>query len=569
MKFPLIFALLSLTIFKAFSQGIHEKYVIHEPSNCYTDRYGNIYKVKENVYCHYHPFRDGLALVQINGKYGYIDTSFNFVISPVYNYATYFSNGLTFVNYCSGWQKCSRYFINKNGKILKTIEFDDARGFSEGLAPVKKNDLWGYLAAPVYSLNKAKLVIDFQYDMARNFSDGLAYVTKKDKRGFINAKGKWQIILPDSMECSDFHDGLCSARNKNTGISGYMNKEGTMTIPSWFNIARDFENGLAVVIFEVDKKAPANKYRNFYYLFLDTKGNFVSDTFRFIEKISDYVYKVRIGNIYTHNYFSVSTRKLLSERLVYDEFSEGLAPVENNGKWGFINLSGELIIPCEYDTVLAHRNGCIPVKKNGKWGFINNYEGKLLETPTTYDSVRPVSEERGLVKSGGYWSFTDRKGNTAIPQKFIQAQSFLKGISFVRDMDTNCYIIDTHGNILRSKVKCKNFLGPVITFRQNTWDYDTIAENTIATCSFVFYNTGDEPLLVMNVQTSCGCLCPSWSREPVLPGDSSEIKLTFNSSGFGGRQFHKSVTVTCNQQEKGQNRMIVLFVKGYVRAGKK
>ena len=55
---------------------------------------------------------------------------------------------------------------------------------------------------------------------------------------------------------------------------------------------------------------------------------------------------------------------------VYD-FSEGLAGVETNDKWGFVNKSGKEVIPCKYDDVYDFSEGLAGVKMNGKWGFVN------------------------------------------------------------------------------------------------------------------------------------------------------------------------------------------------------
>ena len=58
-------------------------------------------------------------------------------------------------------------------------------------------------------------------------------------------------------------------------------------------------------------------------------------------------------------------------------FTDGLARVEQNGKWGFINTKGEVVIPCIYDFAWAFSEGLAEVKQNGK-GSIINKEGKVI-----------------------------------------------------------------------------------------------------------------------------------------------------------------------------------------------
>jgi hypothetical protein len=67
---------------------------------------------------------------------------------------------------------------------------------------------------------------------------------------------------------------------------------------------------------------------------------------------------------------------------VYDEigpFSEGLAPVEVNGKWGFIDTKGNMVIPAVYDSAGSFSEGLAQVKVNGKWGYIDKRNIKYWE----------------------------------------------------------------------------------------------------------------------------------------------------------------------------------------------
>ena len=78
--------------------------------------------------------------------------------------------------------------------------------------------------------------------------------------------------------------------------------------------------------------------------------------------------------------------------------------------------------------------------------------------------------------------------------------------------------------------------GPVITFKENSKDFGDITQGQQVAHTFVLTNTGKQPLIISNVAATCGCTVPSWPKEPVAPGKSAEIKVSFNSTGKVGKQ---------------------------------
>ena len=63
-----------------------------------------------------------------------------------------------------------------------------------------------------------------------------------------------------------------------------------------------------------------------------------------------------------------------------------------------------------------------------------------------------------------------------------------------------------------------------ISFNETTHDYGTIKKGSDGICVFTIKNTGKTPVLLTNVQASCGCTTPTWPREPILSGKSGEIR---------------------------------------------
>ncbi|MEM6522780.1 MAG: DUF1573 domain-containing protein [Bacteroidota bacterium] len=87
--------------------------------------------------------------------------------------------------------------------------------------------------------------------------------------------------------------------------------------------------------------------------------------------------------------------------------------------------------------------------------------------------------------------------------------------------------------------------GAVITFEEDKFDFGDIYQGDKVEHIFKFENTGNEALIITNVQTTCGCTAPNWPRDPVPPGQESELKVVFNSAGKMGRQ-NKIITIVSN-----------------------
>ena len=87
--------------------------------------------------------------------------------------------------------------------------------------------------------------------------------------------------------------------------------------------------------------------------------------------------------------------------------------------------------------------------------------------------------------------------------------------------------------------------GPYITFQESAFDFGDIEQGDKVEHIFAFENTGTAPLIITQVQTTCGCTAPEWPKQPIPPGESSEIKVIFNSAGKFGRQ-NKVISVISN-----------------------
>jgi hypothetical protein len=97
----------------------------------------------------------------------------------------------------------------------------------------------------------------------------------------------------------------------------------------------------------------------------------------------------------------------------------------------------------------------------------------------------------------------------------------------------------------------------VLALKENSFSFGKIPQGRPVTHVFEVVNTGKEAIALENVQASCGCTTPEWSREPIAPGTSQKITVGYNAATEG--MFEKSITIFYN---KGQMKMIT--IKGEV-----
>jgi hypothetical protein len=87
--------------------------------------------------------------------------------------------------------------------------------------------------------------------------------------------------------------------------------------------------------------------------------------------------------------------------------------------------------------------------------------------------------------------------------------------------------------------------GPIIVFSENSFDFGDITQGDTVKHIFNFKNTGTAPLILSEVITTCGCTAPKWTNQPILPGKTGEIAITYDSKGKEGVQ-NKVITVLSN-----------------------
>lgn len=310
--------------------------------------------VVEPQYEDCHDYLNGFAAVKINGKWGYIDTNHNLVIAPEFDEVEDFKNGLAIVTkggdrgvitttgespagiffdkieeykdgFALAYADGIQYFLDNMGEIIKLHKNYEFYGFSNGLAPVKnkKNNKWGYID------KKGRLVIETKYDTVYNFSNNVALVQQRGLYKYIKKSGGEQYIL---------------------GISGQ---------------SLEFVNGFAKI-----------KYHN-GYSFVSSDFKILPEVYKEASNFSSYnMAAVRRSDNSLSYINAAGKEKFKSNYDLIGDFSEnGLALVKKNGKFGYINTDGKLVIDTLFTDATDFRSGHAYVATENRFGFIKYAQG--------------------------------------------------------------------------------------------------------------------------------------------------------------------------------------------------
>jgi hypothetical protein len=174
------------------------------------------------------PFSDGLAAVQRDGKWGFIDAAGHLVIPLQFTAAFYFREGVG-----TAESDASYVLIDKIGKVLAS-GFQSVDLISDGRIPVTLKEKTGYLDL------QGKVAIPIVYEAGRRFSQGLVAVKKEGKWGYLDTSGK--LVIPFKFdEAGEFASGLAPV--KVGGRTGFINKSGEFSFDLPFQYAPGFFEG--------------------------------------------------------------------------------------------------------------------------------------------------------------------------------------------------------------------------------------------------------------------------------------------------------------------------------------
>jgi WG repeat protein len=283
-------------------------------------------------------------------------------------------------------------FIDNRGKTVIAPRFEAAQPFSEDLAAVKREGRWGYID------RNGSEVIPIRYRTAQNFRNGVAIVDTglpDHPFGLIDKSGAW-VTQPlfRSLSAADGPDGLLLGQKEPAEGIGFYDRSGNLVLGPYF-LGFPFAQGRARV--KTGARAGSDDW------LIDASGTF-----------------------------------LPKKPLVLDgiRFSEGLIAIRQDRKLGYMDLDGNIAVEPRYDQGGEFAEGLAAVQLEGHWTFIDKSGAVIAEFPAGIAFAEPLSDGLSLVsadrdQSGRKFGYVDRNGHWAIKPTWDDAQPFHDGLAYV------------------------------------------------------------------------------------------------------------------------------------------
>lgn len=317
--------------------------------------------------------------------------------------------------------------------------------------------------------------------------------SKFEKYGFIDGSG--QVVIPTQYDDANvFRNGLAVVKIGDK--YGYINPKGEFVVSPIYEDADPFSEGLAAVSMDDE-----------HYGFVDMKGNMViTPIYNFVRSFSDGVALVRMGDYENGTYMYIDKKGKVVINPVggndweYYSFKKGLARVGVNDKYGFVDKEFKFVVNPMYDGARDFYDGLAAVEMNDRWGFIDN-KGKIVIL-TQYEAVGDFHEGLAAFKVGEKYGFIDKKGNIVVTPQYEEVGFFRNGIAPVQtsekigfiDKSGNFVIPPQYDNLLLSDGDLTFVMSRSSDGESDTYSYINKSGNSVwkVVRKYFSYNTGFE-----------------------------------------------------------------------------
>ena len=330
-------------------------------------------------------------------------------------------------------------FIDKAGNFKIEAIYDDVRYFNNGLACVSKRGKWGAID------QKNKTIIEFNYLNMDDFSEEKSLVQGFDlNRYYINIKGDTLFPCPYD-ECYAFKNNM--ARYKENEVYGFINSKGEALKEMRYSFASNFKSGFAVVgigklygvidtlgniivdiqydrvkINEGIALLQKDKFWTFYDL---ADGEEIAGKYENAKVFMDGIAIVKMDEELGYIRKNGSFIKLAGDKAIY--LNENRIALKNDSGYSIVQLDGSPINQYIYKNVFKFYCGIAGMERNGLWGYVDLNGNEVL--PPQLPLIWDCSDGRIRVINPSGFSYLNTKMEEVIPPQFIESRDFIEGLA--------------------------------------------------------------------------------------------------------------------------------------------
>lgn len=258
-----------------------------------------------------------------------------------------------------------------------------------------------------YIDSTGQVVFPFQWDSGLDFEQNQARVEWNDHWGIINTKGEW-IVNPVYEDLGILSEGMRKFQFNQKW--GYLDQYGVVVIPAQFNQAQDFSENRAGVCYGK------------HCVFINQRGQILwNDSFESTTSFYHNLAWVKKNQ----KWYRINSLGQIQTKQKFDDviISTDTIQAVKDKLWGFVDLNGNWILPCQYEEVHSFSEGLAAVRQGDQWGYMNLH-GEWVIQPQ-FEEVGDFKHQISWYKKGEYLGLLHIKGQILSQAKYLSVD-FLK-----------------------------------------------------------------------------------------------------------------------------------------------
>ena len=403
------------------------------------------------------------GVVKEDGKYGYIDESGDYAIDPKFDEAWSFIRGSAVIK-----ENGLYGLIDKEGKYIVEPTYDSIIPFSSFCLIVSKDSAFGFI-----STGDGKILLKPEFEKVFYYTSELCVVQKGNALGIVNAQAK--LVCPVIMQ--DFkdmfgHGGICIQSDTSDEVTmllsliqgegsskkGLLNQKGEiMVAPKYDEIFDDVTNGF---YYPFNSSPTSSADSNLLqteealiaagtYGIIDTSGKIISEpVFEEMPVYGDKMFRIKKDGKY--GYANMNGVIVIPPAYEYGvAFSEGKAIVSIGSKVSIIDNTGKVLVESLGPGAGMYRffNGLARCRSlDGKYGFLDATGKRVIEPDL--DVADDFDNNRAIVSINNRYGLIDRTGKWIVPNEYDFFYDLGNGYYQTKDENGNTGVVDSVGNVI-------------------------------------------------------------------------------------------------------------------------